>query len=49
LWLDISEESDARIIAHSHCKSITWFHEMLGTDCNSSAEVRNYKVFIIDL
>jgi len=36
-------------IAHSHCKPITWLHDTLGSNCNSSTQVHNYKVFTIEL
>jgi len=44
-----SKKSHVRIVAHSHCKSITWLHDMLGSNCNYSTEVHNYMVFITEL
>ena len=29
--------------------SITWLHDILGSNYNSSTEVHNYKAFIIEL
>jgi len=30
------------IVSRSHCKSITWLHNILRSSCNCSTEVHNY-------
>jgi len=44
-----SGKSHVRIVAHSHCKPITWLRDRLRSNCNSNTEVHNDKVFIIEL
>jgi len=44
-----SKKLHVHIVAHSHCKSITWLHDILGSNCNYSTEVHNYKALITEL
>jgi len=46
--------TDLRRVTYLHCctftlQSITWLHDILGSNCHSRTEVHNYKVFIIKL
>ena len=45
-WLEISHVC---IGACSHYKSITWLNDILGSYCNASTKVHNYKAFNIGL